>query len=260
MAKKKKDTKVRVSEKKEKTVRKSKLRSGVESLIWTLVVVFLIRAFIIQAYNVPTGSMENTILPGDFLLAVKFIYGIEIPYTHIKFFDFYKPPRQSIIVFSYPVNPKKDFVKRCIGLPGDTIEIRDKIVYVNGKPLQEPYVRHADPKVYPPYFVVRDSFSQAEFQKAWEEGRFMNAPVRDNFGPIVVPPNTVFAMGDNRDYSLDSRFWGPVPMNYIKGRPLIIYFSWDSNGPFWKIWERIRWKRLLKPLLFASISTPFSVT
>lgn len=248
--------------KKEKVAKreKSKLKSGVEALIWTLVVVMLIRYFIVQAYNVPSGSMENTIFPGDFLLAVKFVYGLEIPYTHVKFFDFYRPPRQTIIVFSYPVNPRKDFVKRCIGLPGDTIEIRDKVVYLNGKPLDEPYAVHGDPRTFPHYFVIRDSISQAEFQRAWENRRFINEPVRDNFGPIIVPPNSVFALGDNRDYSLDSRFWGPVPMNYIKGRPLIIYFSWDKNGPFWEIWKRIRWKRILKPLYFSSILKPYTFT
>ncbi len=239
-------------EKKKSKEKKSKL--NVESIIWTIIVVMLIRFFIVQAYNVPSGSMENTILPGDFLLAAKFVYGLEIPYTHIKFFDFYKPPRQSIIVFSYPINTRKDFVKRCIGLPGDTIEIRNKVVYINGKALDEPYAIHKDPRIYPPLFVIRDSFSQAQFQRAWEERKFINEPrVRDNFGPIIVPPNSVFALGDNRDYSLDSRFWGPVPMKYIKGRPLIIYFSWDNNGPFWKLWERIRWKRFFKILYFASI-------
>jgi len=233
-------------------MKKSKLKKQIESLIWTLVVVLVIRALFVQAYEIPSGSMEDTLLPGDFLLVAKFIYGIEIPYTHIKFFDFYKPKRQSIVIFTYPVDMKRDFVKRCIGLPGDTIEIINKKVYVNGKPLKEDYAVFKDPRVFPPYFKVTDELSQREFQEAWLKGDFINEKrVRDNFGPVVVPEGTIFVLGDNRDYSLDSRFWGPVPLKLVKGIPFIIYFSWDGSAPLSQPWKKIRWSRLFKILLFS---------
>ena len=228
------------------------LKEKVSSLFWTLIVVLLIRALFIQAYQIPSGSMENTFLPGDFLLVAKFTYGIEIPYTHIKLLNFRTPRRGEVVVFPYPVDMRRDFVKRVIGLPGDTLQIINKRVYINGKPLEEPYAVHKDPRVFPPVFPVRDALAQKEFQEAWLKREFMRTErVRDNFGPIVVPEGTVFVMGDNRDYSLDSRFWGPVPIRLLKGTPLIIYFSWDSSGPFWKIWERIRWTRLFRPVFNA---------
>lgn len=228
------------------------LREKVSSLFWTLIVVLLIRALFIQAYQIPSGSMENTFLPGDFLLVAKFTYGIEIPYTHIKLFNLRTPRRGEVVVFPYPVDMRRDFVKRVIGLPGDTLQIINKQVYINGKPLEEPYVIHKDPRIFPPVFPVNGPLAQREFQEAWLKREFMrDERVRDNFGPIVVPEGTVFVMGDNRDYSLDSRFWGPVPIRLLKGTPLIIYFSWDGSGPFWRIWERIRWTRLLRPVFNA---------
>jgi len=230
----------------------SKLKGQVESIIWTVIVVLLIRAFLVQAYEIPSGSMENTLLPGDFLLAAKFIYGIEIPYTRIKFLDFYKPKRKSIVIFPFPIDMRRDFVKRCIGLPGDTIEIINKVVYVNGKKLDEPYAIHLDPRIYPPVFETRDPLARKKFQEAWEKRRFINEKrVRDNFGPIVVPEGHIFVMGDNRDNSHDSRFWGPVPIKLVKGAPLIIYFSFNSKAPWNKFWKKIRWDRLLKIVLFS---------
>ena len=229
----------------------SKMKSWFESLVWTIVVVLIIRALFIQAYEIPTGSMEDTLLPGDFLLVAKFTYGIQIPYTHVKILDFHRPDRKDVVVFNYPLEPKKDFVKRCIGLPGDTIEIKNKVVYINGKPLDEPYVVHKDPRVFPPLMDLDNPLAREEYQRAWVERRFMGQNrVRDNFGPVVVPQGNIFVMGDNRDYSLDSRFWGPLPMKFLKGSPLIIYFSWDKEQPLYAFWKKIRWGRLFRILLW----------
>ena len=231
---------------------KSKLKRNIESIIWTIVIVFLLRAFVVQGYVIPSGSMEDTLLPGDFVLAAKFVYGLEIPYTGVKFFQFYKPKRQKIVIFLFPVDKHRDFVKRCIGLPGDTIQIINKVVYVNGKLLDEPYAEHKDPRVFPPLVEVDTPFKQKMYQEAWMEGKFINEDrVRDNFGPVVVPENHIFVMGDNRDYSFDSRFWGPVPMKLLKGAPLIIYFSIDPEQPVWKLWKKIRFGRLFKIVLTA---------
>jgi signal peptidase I len=229
-----------------------KVRKSVESIIWTLFIVFLLRAFVIQGYVVPSGSMEDTLLPGDFLLALKFTYGLEIPYTGIKFFQFKKPRRGEIVIFLYPVTRRQDYVKRCIGLPGDTIKVVNKVVYVNGTALKEKYAVHKDPKIIPPLIEITNDVIQRDYQRAWEQGRFMQDPrVRDNFGPVVVPEGYFFAMGDNRDYSFDSRFFGPVPLKYLKGTPLIIYFSIDLEKPIYRVWEKIRFKRFFKlvPLL-----------
>ena len=198
----------------------SRLKRQIEGIIWTVFVVLLIRAFIVQAYTIPSGSMEDTLLPGDFVLVAKFIYGVEIPYTHLRFLDFYKPRRQEIVVFPFPLDPRKDFVKRCVAVAGDTVQIVHKRLYINGKPVHEPYATHKDPQEYPPVFVPRDTIAMKEYTQAWIQRQYLRNPgVRDNFGPVVVPPGHIFVMGDNRDYSLDSRFWGPLPVKYVKGRP-----------------------------------------
>ncbi len=222
---------------------KSSLREKIESWVWTILIILLLRAFVVQAYVIPTGSMEDTLLPGDFLLVTKFDYGLEIPYTGIKPITWGTPHRGDIVVFRYPFDGR-DFIKRIVALPGDTVKIRNKVVYINGKPLKEPYAVFKDSTVYPLPPDVDTSLET--MQRLWLSHKFMMGMnfIRDNFGPVVVPPEHVFVMGDNRDFSYDSRFWGPLPVKDLKGRPLIIYFSWDSGGPPWKIWERIRWKRL----------------
>ncbi len=233
-------------------VKDNKTRKIVESIIWTIFIVFLLRAFVIQGYVVPSGSMEDTLLPGDFLLALKFTYGLEIPYTGIKFLQIKKPKHGEIVIFLYPVTKKQDYVKRCIGLPGDTIQIVDKVVYLNGVKQEEKYAVFKDPRIIPPVVELTNEVIKRDYQRAWETGRFMQEPrVRDNFGPVVVPEGHFFAMGDNRDYSFDSRFFGPVPLKLLKGTPLIIYFSIDLEKPISRFWEKIRFKRFFKiiPLL-----------
>ncbi len=184
---------------------KEKILDWIKSIAIALFLALVVRTFVVQAYKIPSGSMIPTLLVGDYLLVNKLSYGIRDPFKNDFFYRWSMPHRQEVVVFSYPVNPKVDFIKRVIGLPGDTVEIINKKVYVNGKPLKEPYVQHTDPNIYP-----------------------REVSPRDNFGPVKVPPGELFVLGDNRDESYDSRFWGFVPISNLKGRALIIYFSWDS--------------------------------
>jgi signal peptidase I len=187
--------------------KKRLLKEYAEAIITALILALVIRAYVIQAFKIPSGSMLSTLLIGDHILVNKFIYGTEIPFSNRRVLVFKKPEKGDIIVFKYPENPKKDFIKRIIATEGDVIEERDKTVYVNGKAGMESYAQHSDSSI--------------------RSGR--NDP-RDNFGPITVPEGKVFVMGDNRDQSYDSRYWGFVDLKEIKGKALIIYWSWDSNN------------------------------
>ncbi len=186
---------------------KSVARDWIEALAVAFVIAMIIRAFVLQAYRIPSSSMEDTLLKGDHILATKYNYGVTVPFTTRKILGADKVPnRGDIVIFTFPGNHAMDFVKRVIGLPGDIVEVREKNVYINGQPFKIPYEKHTDP------FILT-------------QGQGM---VRDNFGPIKVEPGTCFVMGDNRDQSYDSRFWGFVPVQNIKGKAFVIYFSWDS--------------------------------
>jgi len=197
--------------------RKSVIREYAEAFGIAIILALFIRTFVVQAFKIPSGSMLPTLNVGDHILVNKFLYGVKIPFTDIGFLPFRKPERMDIIVFKYPEDETKDFIKRVIGEPGDTIEIRDKVVYVNGEPLDASYAIHTEPTVIPGHIQPRD-----------------------NIGPIVLPEDSYFVMGDNRDQSLDSRFWGEVKTNKVRGKAFMIYWSWDSE----KTW--IRWRRLGK--------------
>ncbi|MFU2208202.1 signal peptidase I [Solidesulfovibrio sp. C21] len=181
-----------------------------EALAVALVLAFVIRTFVVQAFKIPSGSMLDTLLIGDHLLVNKFLYGTRIPFTDKSILPLENPQHEDVIVFEFPEDTSKDFIKRIIGVPGDVLEMKDKVVYRNGQKLDEPYVKHTDPGL------------QAR---------------RDNFGPITVPPGKYFVMGDNRDESYDSRFWGFVDKDKIRGKAWVIYWSWD--GP-----SDIRWSRI----------------
>ncbi|MEK6776086.1 MAG: signal peptidase I [bacterium] len=186
------------------TGKKSFWRENFEAILIAVVLALFIRTFVVQAFKIPSGSMLETLQIGDHILVNKFIYGTHIPFTHISFFHIQKPQRGDIVVFKYPVDEQRDFIKRVVGTPGDTVEVRNKIVYVNGERLNdEDYVVHRDSIIIP--------------------GQ------RDNFGPVTVPENCYFMMGDNRDGSFDSRFWGYVKQEQILGKALIIYWSWDRE-------------------------------
>ena len=225
-----------------KTRKKSKLREWIESIIWAFFIAMFIRTFFMQSFMIPTGSMENTLLTGDFLLGNKMVFGIHIPFSSKIIFKRRDPGSDEIVIFISPY-AKKYFVKRCVGVPGDTIEVRHKELYVNGTKQFEEYTIHRDPREFPPL----PSIEATLYQRDWERGefRFVGGYCRDNFGPVVVPEGHIFVMGDNRDNSDDSRFWGPLDARAVYGKPLILYFSWDKSIPFFKIWQAVRWRRIL---------------
>jgi signal peptidase I len=194
---------------------KSKLREYVEAIILAILIAFFIRTFVIQAYKIPSGSMKPTLLIGDHILVSKFNYGIRLPLIRSTLIPVGTPQRGDIVVFIYPEDRSKDFIKRLIGLPGDTIEIRDKKILLNGSPLNDAHGVHVDNLIIPG-----------------------TVQPRDNFGPVVVPKDSLFVMGDNRDESYDSRFWGFVPIKEVLGKALIIYWSWNTDN------HSIRWKRI----------------
>ncbi len=190
-----------------KSTSKSMVREYAEAIIIAIVLALVIRAFVVQAFKIPSGSMKSTLLIGDHILVNKFIYGIRAPILNDELLHIGDPKRKDIVVFRYPVDPSKDFIKRVIGLPGDSVKITDKKVFINGHLLDEPYAVHSDPKILP-----------------------ASISARDNMGPVVVPPNSLFVMGDNRDESYDSRFWNFVDMGELRGKAFIIYWSWNSDG------------------------------
>jgi len=179
----------------------------------SLAIVITFRGVVAQAYQIPSGSMEKTLLVGDFLYINKMLYGSEIDlgfggkrYFYHRFPAIRQPKPGDIIVFRYPVNPRQDYIKRCVAVAGQTVELRNKVLYVDGAKQSEPYAHHDDPRS-----LARELSS------------------RDNFGPYVVPANHIFMMGDNRDNSLDSRFWGPLPLANVKGKAMFLYWSWDGS-------------------------------
>jgi signal peptidase I len=252
-----------------------------KSWLPVIIAVLLLRSFVVEAFMVPTPSMEDTIMVGDFLLVNKFIFGIKLPFTNKTLIPVKTPRRGEIIVFRYHLDPEmpvpeenfvrifpknlpllpvywnkktnffswyvpRNFVKRCIAVAGDTVQIINKKVYINGKLQAEPYVQFTDRRVFPSI-----NLPLQEYQQEWEKGRFLERAdgfyARDNFGPIVVPKGTIFALGDNRDNSSDSRFFGPIPIDYVKGKPMVIYFSSRAGPNIARIIlspHRIDWTRI----------------
>lgn len=186
---------------------KRELVEWVETFLVAGILAYFIQSFVIQAFKIPSGSMLETLQLSDHLFANKFVYGTKIPFTNKKILVLRQVQRGDIVIFKYPLDPKKDFVKRCIGLPGDTIEIRQKVLYRNKQRVEEPFIIHKDSRVFP-----NDPVLPYELR------------IRDNFGPIVVPPGEYFMMGDNRDNSSDSRYWGFLPEKNIKGKAWFIYW------------------------------------
>ncbi len=192
------------------TFKKSVIREYFESIVIAVILALFVRTWVVQAFKIPTGSMENNLLIGDHLLVNKFIFGptplaigrATLPVRPVR--------RGDVIVFKYPEEPDRDFIKRVIGLPGETVELRAKKVYINGHPIDEPYVHFLTPP-------------SSELQEV------TSSDVRERFGPVTVPLDHYFVMGDNRDNSQDSRYWGFLPRDYIKGRALLIYWSYESG-------------------------------
>jgi signal peptidase I len=227
--------------------RKSVLREYTEAILLAVLLAFAIRVFVVQAFKIPSGSMKPTLEIGDHILVSKLSYGLQWPtkcqfnwigpiqfapknwrlpvscYGHVALVEFSKPQRGDIIVFVYPEDEEKDFIKRIIGLPGDTVEVRRKVVYINGQPYEDgTFTNRSDPAVLDGHITPRD-----------------------NFGPVKVPADSYFMMGDNRDASLDSRFWGFVTEEKIRGKAVRIYWSWDDSK---KLPENVRWDRIGKAI------------
>jgi signal peptidase I len=198
-----------------------------------------IRTFLVEAFRIPTGSMENTLLVGDFLFVNKAVYGAQVPRSNWRLPAFAQPRRGDVVVFIPPHERDKNYVKRLVGVPGDTLYMREKVLYVNGQPQSEPYVRHTDPNdVYAPNMYWQCDYRPANSAHACQ-------PTRDNWGPVVVPADHFMMLGDNRDDSEDSRYWGFVERSDIRGRPLFIYYSFDASTLRHLPWlTQIRWNRI----------------
>jgi signal peptidase I len=204
----------------------------------------VIRTFFVEAFKIPSGSMENTLQIGDFLLVNKLVYGAEVPFTHKRLPRIRDPQRGDVIVFEYPEDPTKYFVKRLEGVPGDTVEMRDGTLIRNNAAVVERYVEHTEPDMDP---APEDFRWQRDYlvKTAAAAGAAYH-PSRNNWGPLVVPKGSYLALGDNRDNSFDSRYWGWVADSLIKGRPFVIYYSYapDSSDHSLAWLTRIRWSRL----------------
>jgi signal peptidase I len=208
-----------------------------------MVFFLVIRAFIVEAFKIPSGSMEHTLLVGDFLLVNKLVYGAEVPFTHTRLPKLRTPQVGDVIVFDYPRDLTKNFVKRLVGLPGDTVEMRDGTLFRNGTRVTESYVERAEL-----------DYDSPEEEFAWQReylvrppggGHAAYHPSRNTWGPLVVPTKSYFVLGDNRDNSLDSRYWGFVADSLVKGQPFVIYYSYAPDTVDRFAWlTHIRWNRL----------------
>jgi len=230
---------------KERRKRIGPVRDWLETIITVGLMVFVIRVTVVEAFRIPTASMEDTLLVGDFLLVSKFTYGIRtpdwlgIPFTDIGFsvpftrLPGLKDPKPGdIIVFRYPGNPRINYIKRCVAVAGQTVEIKNKKVYVDGELFPDMYgMKYTDSRILPSEFQERGIIPPGEGN-------------RDNYGPVTVPEGHLFMMGDNRDNSSDSRYWGFLPFENVIGKAYRIYFSWDKNMPLYRLFKKIRWSRI----------------
>lgn len=225
-----------------KDARRSHAREYVEAVLVAVIFALFARTFLFQAFQVPTASMEKNILVGDHLIVNKFIFSPHRDGFLTRFLPYRAVERGDVLVFKFPEDPRRDFIKRTVALPGETVEIRDKVIYVEGKRLVEPRVYHADDRVWPDDPALPDSYRR-----------------RDQSRPFTVPPDSYFALGDNRDNSYDSRFWGPVPAANLKGRAIFIYWSFPLEPSTHRsvrelieialnFFRRTRWERTLMPV------------
>jgi len=205
---------------------KSTLREYFESVCVAVILALFVRTFVVQAFKIPTGSMENNLLIGDHLLVNKFVFAPTLTGLEQMLLPIDPIRRGDIMVFKFPNDPSRDFIKRVIGLPGETVELKGKTVYIDGQPLEEPYVRF-----FPDSMLAEASLGVTD--------------PRRQFGPLKVPADRFFMMGDNRDNSEDSRFWGVLPRSYVKGKALFVYFSFGDADGLSGTLSNIRWGRML---------------
>jgi len=203
--------------------KKSSFREYAEAIIVALVLALFIRTFIVQAFKIPSGSMLPTLQIGDHLLVNKFIYGIKMPFSGSVLVPIKNPQPNDIVVFKFPRDPQLDYIKRVIATAGDTVEVREKKLFINDKPFDDKHGVYTDRKILP-----------------------ASAGPRDNFGPVPVPEGHIFVMGDNRDNSFDGRFWGFVDLKAVRGKAFILYWSWDVKKPLLSIdrFTSVRWNRI----------------
>jgi signal peptidase I len=221
----------------------SKTVEWIKSLAIAFAIFLVLRTFLVEAFRIPSGSMENTLLIGDFLFVNKALYGAEIPLTGVRLPAFREPRRNDLVIFKSVEEPRLTVVKRVVGMAGDTLSMDDNRLLVNGAPADEPWVIRTDPL----------SDHEDPKMRAWQTRHLtrdrdpaLYRPTLKNWGPIVVPPDSFFVMGDNRDNSYDSRYWGFLGRDRIRGRPLVVYFSYDPEGVLpLPLVTAIRWRRLL---------------
>ncbi len=211
----------------EATFQKSTVREYFESIVVAVILALFVRTFVFQAFKIPTGSMKPNLLVGDHLLVNKFIFAPTASSLERAILPMRPIERGDVVVFKFPEEPDRDFIKRVIGLPGDTLELKNQTIHINGMPLIEPYAHYLFPPV--------------------AEGQTDSFDLRRKYGPVTVPAGHYFMMGDNRDDSQDSRFWGFLPASYVKGRALFIYWSFDTpdDGSAPRSFLGVRWDRLL---------------
>jgi signal peptidase I len=197
------------------------VKEYLEPIVIAIVIALFIRTFIVQAFKIPSSSMEPTLQVGDHLLVSKFIYGIKVPFIDGKYFQFIKPQRGDIIVFIYPKDRSKDFIKRVIGTEGEKVEIVHNNIYIDDKLIEDPW---------------------GHYDEGSQSTKYLQPT--EKFGPVIVPKGSLFVLGDNRDNSQDSRYWGYVNVNEVKGKAVIIYFSWDRYAQ--SLFGKIRWMRFGK--------------
>jgi len=227
------------------TFKKSTVREYFESIVIAVILALFVRTWVFQAFKIPTGSMENNLLIGDHLLVNKFLFAPTATGLERALLPMKEITRGDVLVFKYPQDPERDFIKRVIGLPGETLELREKRVYINGRPLDEPYVHFLEPP--------------GEASPEHESTAF---DLRERYGPVTIPAGNYFMMGDNRDNSEDSRYWGFMPRSYVKGKALLVYWSYESGREDYEdaslgasierlasvvvhFFSRTRWERLL---------------
>jgi signal peptidase I len=209
-------------------------------VVVSLALFVVIRAFGVEAFKIASGSMEHTLFEGDFLLINKLVYGAGIPGSGRKLPALHAPRNGDVIVFTYPVDPRLNYVKRIVGTPGDTVEMRDAMLYRNGNKVNENYVQRTPDE-------VDQSDDDFRWQKAYLAGGAAVStyhPSRNNWGPLVVPPHDYFVLGDNRDNSSDSRYWGFVADSLVRGQPIVVYYSYAPDTGDRLDWlTHLRWKR-----------------